>query len=221
MNTKVISSKIKNSPLFSKLANRKYRNLFVASQVNKGIPYQLRALRAARGMTQADLAEHAGTTQTVISRIENKGAGNLSVKTLLKLAEAFDVALVVRFEAIDKFIGWLDNFSPDDISFETSEAVLKRLAEGDATPSADLISPMRAGSATPHLRLAESPPAAAAAKSHTERTFKQQSLFERPQGVVGSAAYDRSPSPTDTIPPAQTIGAEIFRVENTMQQDAA
>lgn len=223
MNTKVISSKIKNSPLFSKLANRKYRNLFVASQVNKGIPYQLRALRAARGMTQADLAERAGTTQTVISRIENKGAGNLSVKTLIKLAEAFDVALVVRFEAIDKFIRWLDNFSPDDISFETSEVILKRLAEGYATPSTDLISPMQVESATPHLRLAESPPTAVAAKSRTTRTFKTLPLFDRPQGVVGNTALMeyRPTSTADIIPSTQTIGAEIFRVEDTMERNVA
>src|SRR5215510_982255 len=172
MNTKAISSKIKNSPLLSKLADRKYRNLFIASQVNKGIPYQLRALRATRGMTQTDLAERAGTTQTVISRIENTGAGNLSVKTLLKLAEAFDVALVVRFEPIDRFIAWLDKFSPDDISFETSEAILKSLVEGGATASVSLTEPMLSESAPPNLRLAESSPTAEAAKSRTARTFK-------------------------------------------------
>jgi len=124
MNIRIINSK-----LFSKLANKKYRNLFVASQINKGIPFQMRALRAARKMKQSDLAILAGTTQTVISRIENNGAGNLSVKTLLKLAEAFDVALVVRFEPIDNLIDWVDNLSQENLSPSSSEEILKSLSK--------------------------------------------------------------------------------------------
>lgn len=220
MNTRVISSKIKKSKLFSKLADKKYRNLYVASQVNKGIPYQLRALRAARGMTQADLAEIAGTKQTVISRIENKGAGNLSVKTLLKLAEAFDVALVVRFEPIDRLINWLDNFSPEDISFETSEAILKKLAEEDAVPGTDSAT---AAAATLHLKLAESPPTAIAAKARTARTYKSLPLFDRPLGVVSAADLidDQASSVIENISTAQATDTDIFGLATNTEPIAA
>ena len=153
MNTPIIDSKMKRSKLFAKLADKNYRNLFIKSQINRLIPYQLRGLRAKRQLTQAELAELAGTTQTVISRIENNGASNLSVKTLLKLAEAFDVALVVRFEPIDRFIKWVDDFSPRDITFETSEKILSVMANELNSIEGNLIS---AGTATPQLRLVKS-----------------------------------------------------------------
>ncbi len=124
MNTRIINSK-----LFSKLTDKEYRRLFIASQINKGIPFQIRALRAAREMKQSDLAELAETTQTVISRIENKGASNLTVQTLVKLAEAFDVALVVRFEPIDKLIEWVDDLSPEKLSPEPSDKILAELRD--------------------------------------------------------------------------------------------
>lgn len=114
-----------HSKLFAKITNKNYRDLFVASQINKGIPFQLRALRAARNnMTQAELAKAAETKQSVISRIESKGAANLSIQTLLKLAAAFDVALVVRFEPIDKFIDWVDKLSPVAMSPESSQKII-------------------------------------------------------------------------------------------------
>jgi transcriptional regulator with XRE-family HTH domain len=198
MNIKAIYSKLKNSPLLAKLVDRKYRNLFIASQVNKGIPYQLRALRAARGMTQAELAERAGTKQTVISRIENKGAGNLSVKTLLKLAEAFDVALVVRFERIDRFIAWLDRFSPEDISFEASGVILKSILGGDVL-DARLTEPIRSESAIPGLKLAKSPPTAADVNRRTT-PIKSPPLFDPPLGVVPETTFINDASPSTTSP---------------------
>ncbi len=93
-----------NSKMFEKIKNLEYRRLFIAGQIKHGFSTQLRALRKERKMTQQDLAELAETTQTVISRIENNGAEKLSVQSLLKIANAFDVALVVRLEPIDKLI---------------------------------------------------------------------------------------------------------------------
>lgn len=114
-----------NQKLLSRLKDKKYRDAFVASQLNQIIPYQIRALRAARdNMTQEELAERAETTQSVISRIQNRGAANLNIKTLLKLASAFDVALTVRFEPIDRFIDWIDDLSPNAMSPKASEQVL-------------------------------------------------------------------------------------------------
>jgi transcriptional regulator with XRE-family HTH domain len=125
-----VNTQITHSKLFAKITDKKYRDLFVASQINKGIPFQLRALRAARNnMTQAELAEVAETKQSVISRIESKGAANLSIQTLLKLAAAFDVALVVRFEPIDRFIDWVDDLSPEVMSPRPSEIILAEIQQ--------------------------------------------------------------------------------------------
>lgn len=122
MNTRVIKSN-----LLEQLKNKKYRNLFIAGEIKRTIPYQLRALRAARQMSQAELAEAAETTQSVISRIENRGAANLSIQTLLKLAEAFDVGLVVRFESIDKILDWADSMVPQVLSPNSSEEIISEL----------------------------------------------------------------------------------------------
>jgi transcriptional regulator with XRE-family HTH domain len=217
MNIQAIRYKIKNSKLFSKLTDKKYRDLFVASQVNKGIPYQMRALRAARVMTQEELAKLAGTTQTVISRIENKGAGNLSVKTLLKLAEAFDVALVVRFESIDRFIGWLDNYSPEDISFESSEVILKKIAGEEAVPTIDSVS---VATTTLHLKLVKSDPTAMATKLRTAKTNKQPSLFDGPLCAV-SAADHLSDQTLFTIETLNTSQADVLGSTTTTDRSVA
>jgi transcriptional regulator with XRE-family HTH domain len=44
-------------------------------------------LRIQRGLTQEEVAQRAGTTQSVIARIES-GEQNISIKTLSKLANA-------------------------------------------------------------------------------------------------------------------------------------
>ena len=59
---------------------------------------QILDLRLARGWTQKDLAQRAGTKQANISRLEN-GLLNPSVDMLQKVAEALDVELSVTLEA--------------------------------------------------------------------------------------------------------------------------
>jgi transcriptional regulator with XRE-family HTH domain len=122
-----VNTQVINPKLLARIKDKKYRDLYVASHINKFIPYQLRALRAARGVTQAELAEGAETKQSVISRIESKGAANLNVQTLLKLASAFDVALVIRFVPIDKFVDWVDDLSPRVMSPKPSKEVLDEI----------------------------------------------------------------------------------------------
>ncbi|MDD4563057.1 MAG: helix-turn-helix transcriptional regulator, partial [Syntrophomonadaceae bacterium] len=62
------------------------------------ISRQLIALRLKRGMTQKDVARQAGTTQSVIARIEN-GEQNISMKTLTKLAEALKADIKIELQA--------------------------------------------------------------------------------------------------------------------------
>ncbi len=54
-------------------------------------------LRKKRGLTQKELAEKVGTTQTVISRLESASV-KPSFETILKIAEALDAA--VKFELL-------------------------------------------------------------------------------------------------------------------------
>lgn len=73
------------------------RREFVADQVSVRIALAVRAIREERGLSQAELGELAGTTQSAISRLEDPDSGKPSVTTLLKVAAALDVPLSVTF----------------------------------------------------------------------------------------------------------------------------
>ncbi|MGH9304965.1 MAG: helix-turn-helix domain-containing protein [Acidimicrobiales bacterium] len=61
---------------------------------------EIHGLREKRGLSQRELAEHLGTTQSAVARLE---AGNVSpsLRTLDKIAEALGVELVVGFVDLD------------------------------------------------------------------------------------------------------------------------
>ncbi len=86
------------------VADPESRHLFVAAQIRNGLPLQLRAMREDRGWTQAALAEKLGTTQNTVSRLENPKTSKPTITTLKRIAEAFDVALVVKFTPFSEFI---------------------------------------------------------------------------------------------------------------------
>jgi len=80
-----------------KLKRKAYRRAYLRDTVTSWIVYQLKNLREQRGWTQAKLASEAGTSQPAIARIERSDYGKWNIATLLDMADAFDVALEVRF----------------------------------------------------------------------------------------------------------------------------
>lgn len=101
----------------TKLSKSKaHRDAFVASQINVGLPFQIRALRKQRNLNQQELATLAGMLQPRISAMEQVGGGQLNLDTLRKLAAAFDVGLLVKFVAFSELTKWSNDFSPDDFS---------------------------------------------------------------------------------------------------------
>ena len=54
-------------------------------------------LRIAAGLSQRALAERMGTTQSVISRLEEGGGAKNRLDTLARVAEALDRHLIVSF----------------------------------------------------------------------------------------------------------------------------
>jgi DNA-binding XRE family transcriptional regulator len=59
---------------------------------------QIRALREARSLSQAQLARALGTQAPAISRIEDADYDGHSLRILRKIADYFDQELVVTFE---------------------------------------------------------------------------------------------------------------------------
>lgn len=94
--------------LIEELKDIEYRRGLVEGHAKDTIAFQIRQLRKARGWEQRDLARELGNPklQPVISRYENPDYGRYSITTLLDLAAAFDVALVVRFAPFSELVEW-------------------------------------------------------------------------------------------------------------------
>jgi transcriptional regulator with XRE-family HTH domain len=98
--------------LLSGLRDKAYRALFVETQIETLIPFQIRTMRNRKGWTQKQLADRAGMAQGRISLLESVNyEGAVNVKTLVKLAEAFDVGLVVRFAPFSEVAEWSTRLS--------------------------------------------------------------------------------------------------------------
>lgn len=67
-----------------------------AERINAEVAREIRQLRTARGLTQKQLAEKVGTTQSVIARLEDADYAGHSLRMLRRIAEALDARLVVR-----------------------------------------------------------------------------------------------------------------------------
>jgi len=112
-----------------KLRDPEYRKAFVSSQINVGIPFQLRALMKARGWTQADLAVRSDMLQPRISGLLTPGRTRPNIDTLRRLAEAFDCGLVVRFAPFSELLKWSDGFDPEAFAvpeFQNDDGFVER-----------------------------------------------------------------------------------------------
>ena len=118
--------------LHQALLSKPYRDAYVAAQIHMILPFQLRALRTARGWTQAELAYRIGMTQPRIAELECPGARHMSLQTLLRLAAAFDIGLQVQFVAFDTLANWAEHLDPDAFNVSSFTPITDVSAEGDS-----------------------------------------------------------------------------------------
>ena len=97
-------------------ADKEYAHAYVEDFLNASIATQIKVLREERELTQIQLAERAEMRQSRISVMEDVNYGSWNIKTLLRLAAAFDVALVVTFESFSKMIAQASSFSRSTLS---------------------------------------------------------------------------------------------------------
>lgn len=88
--------------LLQSLRDPDYRHAFVNERVRSSIALQIRALRDARELTQKGLGDVLGMAQTWVSKLENPEYGKVTVATLLRLAEAFDTDLEIKFRPFSR-----------------------------------------------------------------------------------------------------------------------
>jgi len=80
--------------------DQEYAHAYLEENSNMRIAAQIRALRLRNGWLQEDLANAAKMRQERISKIEGADFDSLTLKTLRRLAQAFDVHLSVKFESV-------------------------------------------------------------------------------------------------------------------------
>lgn len=117
--------------LWRKLQGKKYRHSFVSSQIGANVAAQIASTRVARGWTQKELAKRAKMSQVRISVLEDPNYENFSVKTLKRLAEAFDTALILKFAPFSEMLGWLTTLSPEHLAVKKFEEDLPAVASSE------------------------------------------------------------------------------------------
>jgi transcriptional regulator with XRE-family HTH domain len=106
-----MSSETVATELRQSFQDKEYAHAYAEDFVNAFVATQLKVLREQRGLTQAQLAELTGMKQSRISALEDINYGAWNLKTLRRLAAAFDVALTVKFESFSTFIEDVSTFS--------------------------------------------------------------------------------------------------------------
>lgn len=95
--------------------DKDYAHAYLDEFLNVYLATQIKVLREQRGWTQEHLAELAGMRQERISVLENCNYQSWSIKSLKKLAEAFDLSLSVSFEEFGKQINVFNNFNRESL----------------------------------------------------------------------------------------------------------
>lgn len=90
--------------------DREYRHSYAESFANTLIAAQLKANREVRHLSQQQLADLVGMKQSRISTIENVNYESWSVRTLRRIAQAFDLVLIIKFESFGNVLREVEAF---------------------------------------------------------------------------------------------------------------
>src|SRR5579862_6112937 len=97
------------SRLAEQMHDKRYRDGYVAAHTRRTLAQQMRKFRGEE--SQAAFAEVLGKRQTVVSRLENPSYSGWTLRTLFEVAQALDVAVLVRFVDFPTFLKYSDDLS--------------------------------------------------------------------------------------------------------------
>ena len=122
------------------MADKDFRHLYLAAHIKELLANQIRLTREQRGWTQAQLGERAGMAQERISLLEDADYKGMTLKTLRRLAEAFDSALIVRFAPFSELLEWVEQLGPEQLvvpefEHDCGPGQLEHSSGGDAARS--------------------------------------------------------------------------------------
>ncbi len=117
---------LKKKQKLDELKDRESRQFFYEEHIENGLPIQTRELRKKRGLTQKELAELTGLDQSNISDWENPNYEYTpQISTLKRLANGFDVPLIVRFGSWEELLDWDSNLSLEMIAPKSFDEVVE------------------------------------------------------------------------------------------------
>jgi len=94
--------------LFRSFRDKKQRHRFASLHFFTNIAAQISAIRESlSAMTQQQLADRANMAQPRIALLEASEHQNVSIKTLQRIAEAFDMAFIGRFVSFGELADWI------------------------------------------------------------------------------------------------------------------
>jgi transcriptional regulator with XRE-family HTH domain len=94
---------------------KEYRHAYGEESTDISIGTQIKVLREQRGWRQEDLACEAGIQQPMVSRYESVNYSNWSIRTLKKLARAYDAWLDVRFRSFGELVNETNRFGRESL----------------------------------------------------------------------------------------------------------
>jgi transcriptional regulator with XRE-family HTH domain len=138
----------KDQKMLTRLSrNREYRDSYLSAHVRAGIAYQIQALREKLGLSQCAFAKKIGMTQSVVSRLENPEYGKVTVQTLIQVALALEVALLIRFCSYPMFLAAIADVSLEALAVENIQESIGKVPgriiaapPPSSQPSSDVIS---------------------------------------------------------------------------------
>ena len=98
---------------WSRFKDKEYRDEYAAAQFDIELPFQIQALREARGWSCKELSEHSGIPAPILTKLEETGHGALLTPDILcRLASAFDVGILVQFVSFSDLAHRAESFHP-------------------------------------------------------------------------------------------------------------
>lgn len=120
--------------LITEFDDKEYAHAYMEEFSNMAIAAQIKVLRDQRGWTQKQLADVANMKQERICALEDVDYDAWTIKTLRKLAKAFDLTIKVSFEKFSSGILDVSKVNPETLKRASREEDLMEFSRNEFGP---------------------------------------------------------------------------------------